>query len=64
MARKGSQYRLCEMHPGEGRGPLERVTDKAGNTIVRAGQSCSKVPAKLLNSMIANGYVERIKEGK
>ena len=59
MASKGSLYRLCKFHPGRPDQPLHAIYDKAGNVVVKAGESCANVPAKLLASMISNGYVER-----
>lgn len=52
----GADYVVRAEHPRRG-GPL-RITDKAGTLLAVSGQVCTGIAPELLQSMIANGYVE------
>jgi len=60
LAPDGGLYRVKARHPRRD-GPLV-ITDAAGAVIAESGQTCDGCTVAQLESMIRNGYVERIDE--
>ena len=56
------RYRIKAEHPRRP-GPLV-VRDVSGNVLGCSGDFCDNVPPKMLQSMIANGYVEPVESPK
>lgn len=55
----GRDYRVKQVHPRRPGMPLV-VSNRDRSIELRGGETCEGVPADMLQSLIANGYVDRL----